>query len=191
VTLLVVGLTVFLGTHLIGALAPAWRERVRARIGAGAWRAIYSVVSLLALAAIIKGFTQARANPVILYIPPEWLRHVTLLLMLPVFPLLFAAYLPGRIKTTMKHPMLVAVKLWAFAHLLANGMLADVVLFGAFLAWAVIDRISLKRRPPQAPPSAPAGRWNDAIAIVLGVALYALTVMWLHYQLFGVSPLGG
>jgi uncharacterized membrane protein len=109
--------------------------------------------------------------------------------MLPVFPLLLAAYLPGRIKTAMKHPMLVAVKCWAFAHLLANGLLADVLLFGGFLAWAVIERISLKRRP-QAIRTAPAGRFNDLIAVVVGLALYAFFIGWAHVRLFGVSPLG-
>jgi len=115
---------------------------------------------------------------------------VAVILMLPVFPLFIAAYLPGRIKTAAKHPMLAAVKFWAFAHLLANGTLADVLLFGGFLAWAVVDRISLKRRStPQAPPSAPPGRWNDAIAVVLGLAIYALLIGWAHARLFGVSPL--
>jgi uncharacterized membrane protein len=103
------------------------------------------------------GFGLARRSPVVLYVPPYWLRHVTFLFMLPVFPLLFAAYLPGRIRTATKHPMLAAVKFWAFAHLLANGMLADVLLFGGFLAWAVLDRISLKRRP-QTIVTAPPGR---------------------------------
>jgi uncharacterized membrane protein len=109
--------------------------------------------------------------------------------MLPVFPLLIAAYLPGRIKSAAKHPMLASVKFWALAHLLANGLLADVVLFGAFLAWAVADRISLKRRAPRALPTAPAGRWNDAIAVVLGLAIYGLLIGWGHLRLFGVSPL--
>ena len=110
--------------------------------------------------------------------------------MLPVFPLIFAAYLPGRIKTAMQHPMLAAVKCWAFAHLLSTGMLADVFLFGAFLLWAVCDRISLKRRPPQAIRTAPPGRFNDAIAVVAGLATYALFLGWAHVRLFGVSPLG-
>jgi uncharacterized membrane protein len=110
--------------------------------------------------------------------------------MLPVFPLIFAAYLPGRIKAVMKHPMLAAVKLWAFAHLLSNGTLADVLLFGGFLAWAVLDRISLKRRPAQAPRTAPARPFNDLIAVVLGLAVYALFIGWAHRWLIGVSPLG-
>src|SRR5882672_6937680 len=123
------------------------------------------------------------------YTPPHWMRHATLLFMLPVFPLILAAYLPGRIKSATKHPMLAAVKFWAFGHLLANGLLADVLLFGAFLAWAVVDRISLKRRP-QTIKTAPPGRFNDAVAVVLGLALYALFIGWAHFRLFGVSPLG-
>jgi uncharacterized membrane protein len=110
--------------------------------------------------------------------------------MLPVFPLLLAAYLPGRIKTAMKHPMLAAVKFWAFAHLLSNGFVADVLLFGAFLVWAICDRISLKRRPPQTIRTAPQRRFNDLIAVVAGLALYAIFIFWAHARLFGVSPLG-
>jgi uncharacterized membrane protein len=149
----------------------------------------YSLLSLAGLLLIIKGFALARAAPVVVYLPPHWLRDVARLLMLPVFPLLFAAYLPGRIQRTLKHPMLVAVKCWALAHLLANGMAADLLLFGSFLAWAVIDRISLKRRPARAVPGLPASAANDAIAVVLGLAVYALVVMWAHLRLFGVSPL--
>ena len=117
------------------------------------------------------------------------MRHITLLLMVPVFPLLLAAYLPGRIKTAMKHPMLAAVKIWALAHLLANGSLADVVLFGTFLVWAIADRISLKRRAQQI-ATAPPGRFNDLIAILAGLALYVVFILWAHFWLFSVSPIG-
>jgi uncharacterized membrane protein len=110
--------------------------------------------------------------------------------MLPVFPLLIATYLPGRIRTVAQHPMLAAVKFWALAHLLANGMLADLILFGSLLAWAVLDRISLKRRAPRPVPAAPAKPWNDVLAVVLGLAVYAGFVMNWHYRLFGVSPFG-
>jgi uncharacterized membrane protein len=109
--------------------------------------------------------------------------------MLPVFPMLLAAYLPGRIKTALKHPMLAAVKLWAFAHLIANGMLADVLLFGGFLVWAVADRVSMKRRPVRVIRTAPPSGFNDLIAVVAGLALYAVFVVWLHARWFGVSPL--
>jgi uncharacterized membrane protein len=188
-SLLIVGLIIFLGIHSVAIFAPGLRERVRSRLGEGPWKGLYSLISLLGFALIIYGFGLARQSPVVLYTPPQWLRHLTILIMLPVFPLLIAAYLPGRIKTAAKHPMLAAVKFWAFAHLLANGMLADVLLFGGFLAWAVLDRISLKQRP-QNLRMAPPGRFNDAIAIIAGLALYALFIGWAHARLFGVSPLG-
>ena len=188
-SLLIVGLIIFLGIHSVAIFAPGLRERVRSRLGEGPWKGLYSLISLLGFALIIYGFGLARQSPVVLYTPPQRLRHLTFLIMLPVFPLLIAAYLPGRIKTAAKHPMLAAVKFWAFAHLLANGMLADVLLFGGFLAWAVLDRISLKQRP-QNLRMAPPGRFNDAIAIIAGLALYALFIGWAHARLFGVSPLG-
>jgi uncharacterized membrane protein len=137
---------------------------------------------------ILYGFHLARQAPVALYSPPAWTRHVAFLLMLPVFPLISAAYLPGRIKTVMQHPMLAAVKFWALAHLISNGMLADVLLFGSFLVWAIFDRISFKRRAPQAIRTVPPGRFNDLIAVIVGIALYVLFVMWAHVRLFGVSP---
>jgi uncharacterized membrane protein len=125
----------------------------------------------------------------VLYVPPVWLRHVALLLLIFVFPLLFAAYLPGRIKTATKHPLLAATKIWAFAHLLANGTLADVILFGSFLVWAVADRISMTHREQRPIPQAPPSKANDAIAIVLGLGVYVAFVLWLHSWLFGVSPI--
>ncbi|HUY84607.1 MAG TPA: NnrU family protein [Steroidobacteraceae bacterium] len=190
-TTLVLGLCVFFGMHSIAIVAPDWRDRMRGRLGERTWKGLYALISLAGLVLIVHGFALTRAAPVVLYTPPPWMRHVTFLLMLPVFPLLIAAYLPGRIKAASKHPMLAAVKFWAFAHLLMNGRLADVLLFGGFLAWAVADRISLKRRPAAlALRTAPPGRWNDAIAIVVGLALYVFFVGWAHRWLFGVSPLG-
>ena len=186
--LLILGLAVFLGVHSIAIVAPKFRDAARSRIGEGGWKAVYGLASLGGFVLICYGFGLARQAPVVLYVPPRWLRHLALLLMLPVFPLLFAVYLPGRIKAAAKHPMLAAVKFWGFAHLLANGNLADVLLFGGFLAWAVFDRISLKGRP--SPPRSGAGRSsNDVVAVVLGLATYALFVLWAHRLLFGVSPL--
>jgi uncharacterized membrane protein len=188
--LLIVGLVLFLGVHSVAIVAPALRDRTIHRLGEGAWKGSYALVSLVGFVLICYGFGLARQASVILYSPPTWLRYVALILMLPVFPLLIATYLPGRIKTAAKHPMLAAVKFWAFAHLLANGLLADVLLFGGFLAWAVVDRISLKRRSaPQVPRAAPRGPWNDVIAVVLGLAAYALMIGWGHVRLFGVSSL--
>jgi uncharacterized membrane protein len=185
----IAGLILFFGTHSIAIVAPYWRDRAVARIGAGLWRSLYSLVSVLSLVLIIYGFGLTRTAPVIWYTPAAWTHGVARVLMLPVFPLLLAAYFPGRIQAAAKHPMLAAIKLWAFAHLLANGTAADVLLFGGFLAWAVIDRISLKQRPPRAVPGARPSKWNDAIVVVAGLALYFLFVAWAHVRLFGVSPL--
>jgi uncharacterized membrane protein len=190
-SLLIVGLVLFLGVHSVAIVSPSFRARAIQRVGEGAWKGMYALISLVGFVLICYGFGLARQAPVVLYSPPTWLRHVAFLVMLPVFPLVLAAYLPGRIKAAAKHPMLAAVKLWAFAHLLANGSLADVLLFGGFLAWAVADRISVKRRSmPQVLRTAPRGPWNDAIAVVLGLAIYALLIGWAHVRLFGVSPLG-
>jgi uncharacterized membrane protein len=190
-SVLIAGLVLFLGVHSIAIVAPGLRSQAFVRLGEGGWKGAYGIASLIGLALIVYGFGLARAAPVILYVPPIWVRHVALLLMVPVFPLLLAAYLPGRIKSAAKHPMLAAVKFWALAHLLANGRLADVALFGAFLAWAVADRISLKRRAPQPLRTAPPGRWNDPIAVVFGLAIYVFFVTWAHLRLFGLSPLAG
>src|SRR5450631_3412866 len=188
--LLVMGLVIFLGIHSVAIFAPQLRARVCVRLGESLWKGIYAMVSLIGFVLIVYGFGLARQPPLVIYTPPHWMRYVTILFMLPVFPLLLAAYLPGRIKTAAKHPMLAAVKFWAFGHLLVNGTLADVLLFGGFLAWAVADRISLKRRAPQAIKTAPATPLNDLIAIVWGVALYVVFIGWAHVRLFGVAPLG-
>jgi uncharacterized membrane protein len=188
-TLLILGLLMFLGMHSVSIAAPAWRDAQVARLGEGPWKGIYSLVSIAGFALLIYGYGVARQTPVVLYTPPAGLRHLALVLMVPVFVLLLATYLPGRIKTAVKHPTLVAVKLWAVAHLMANGTLADVLLFGGFLAWAVADRKSVKRRPQRPLPGAPPRPVNDAIAVVAGLAIYALFVLWAHRRLFGVSPL--
>jgi uncharacterized membrane protein len=186
---LIAGLVIFLGVHSVAIAAPNARARAVQNWGDGAWKAAYGVLSLVGFALIVYGFGLARQSPVQLYTPAHWMRHLAFLFMLPVFPLLFAAYLPGRIKAAMKHPMLAAVKFWAFAHLLANGTAADVLLFGGFLAWAVADRISLKHRNQVLKTAAP-GKFNDPIAVVLGLACYALFIGWAHVRLFNVSPLG-
>jgi len=188
VTTLILGLLIFLGTHSVSILAPAWRDATAARLGPMAWRTAYSLASILGFLLIIRGYAAARLDPVVIYQPPVFLRHVAALLMLPVFPLLLATYLPGRIKAATKHPMLAATKAWALAHLLANGMLADVVLFGGFLAWAIADRISAGKRPARPLPGAPPAKFNDLIAIVGGLAVYAVFVAWAHARLFGVAP---
>jgi len=186
---LILGLVLFLGMHSITIVAPAWREHAVARLGLVGWQAVYSAVSLLGFALLIWGYGLARAQPVPVYVPPLWTSHLVLLLMLPVFPLLLATYLPGRIKTAVQHPMLAAVKLWAFAHLLANGQVHDLVLFGAFLAWAVASGISVKHRGPLPVPGAPPGKVNDLVAVIGGLLLYGAFIGGVHAWLIGVSPL--
>ncbi|MBU7575143.1 MAG: NnrU family protein [Hydrogenophaga sp.] len=194
-TWLIVGLVLFLGVHSVSIVSPQGRHALAGRMGEGGYKGAYALVSFVGLALIVWGYSLARQAPVLLYTPPTGLRHLALLLMLPVFVLLFAAYLPGRIQRVAKHPMLLAVKCWALAHLLANGTLADVLLFGGFLAWAVADRISVKRRAAagllRSPPALPGSTANDAIALVGGLAVYLLFVYWAHAWLFGVRPMGG
>ncbi len=187
---LLLGLVVFFAAHSVSIVNEPWRNRVAAKMGEGPWKGVYSLASLAGFALVVWGYGLARQDPVVLYLPPAWLRHLAMLLLVPVFPLLLAAYLPGRIQSAARHPMLLATKLWAVAHLAANGMLADVVLFGAFLAWAVVDRISMKRRTPRPVPHAPASKVNDLIAVIAGLGLYVAFVLWLHAWLIGVSPIG-
>jgi uncharacterized membrane protein len=185
---LIAGLVIFLGAHSVSIVAPNLRNRMALSLGPVGWQVVYSLVSIAGFVLIVNGYAEARLDPVVVYSPPVWTRHLASLLMLPVFVLLLAAYLPGRIRTATKHPMLTATKLWAFAHLLANGMLHDLLLFGAFLAWAVADRISLKRRTPRPTPALPASKLNDAIAVAGGLALYVVFAMWLHARWIGVPP---
>ena len=196
---LVLGLVLFLGVHSVAIVSPEGRNRLAAQLGDNAWKGLYSLVSAVGLGLIVWGYGLARENPVLLYSLPGGFRHLAALLLLPVFVLLLAAYLQGRIQRAAKHPMLLAVKLWALAHLLAQsvtgGSLADVLLFGGFLLWAVADRISLKRRAQvgalRTVPALPASASNDLIAVVGGLALYGVTVMWGHAFFFGVRPFGG
>jgi uncharacterized membrane protein len=189
-TVLILGLILFLGTHSVSIVAPAWRDAMYDRLGEPKWKGPYSLISIVGFVLIIVGFGMARQNPVVLYAPPTWTRHLAMLLLVPVFPLLIASKLPGRIKTATKHPMLLATKIWAFAHLLVAGRLGDVVLFGAILAWAVADRISFKHRTVRAMPLAKPSPYNDAIAVVGGLVAYVLFLIWGHRWLIGVSPLG-
>jgi len=187
VTTLLSGLVIFLGVHSISIVAPQWRDRMAQTLGLRAWQAIYAIVALIGLVLIVRGYGTARQTPDVLYVSPQWLKDVTVGLMILFFPLLLAAYLPGKIRATLRNnPMLVATKLWAAAHLLANGTVADVVLFGGFLLWAAADRVSLKFRTPRAVPTLPATPWNDAIAVVGGLALYFAFIAGVHLALIGV-----
>jgi len=185
-SMLVLGLVIFFIPHSVSIFNSPWRDQMAEKIGEWPWKGVYSVVSIVGFMLIIWGYAEARQSPVILYIPPTWLRHVAMVLLIPVFVLLLAAYMPGRIKTATRHPMLLATKIWALAHLLTNGMLADVVLFGSFLIWAVADRISMKHRTARIIPGALASKANDVIAVVLGLGLYAAFVFWLHTRLIGM-----
>jgi uncharacterized membrane protein len=183
-TLLVLGIAIFLGIHLLPTV-PGLRDRLAARLGANGYRALVSLLSLAGLALLVYGF--AKAPLIEIWTPPPFTRWVAIVLMWPAFVFLAAAYLPGEIKARLKHPFLVAVKTWALAHLIANGDLASIILFGAFLAYAVYDRIALKGRRPTALIAArgPGTRRNDLLALALGTALYLAFLLWLHPLLIG------
>ncbi len=187
--ILIAGVVLFFAVHSISIVADPWRDRIAARLGVPLWQGIYSLLSLAGLALIVWGYGMARHGSMLLYTPPAWGGDATLLLMLPVFPLLFATYLPGRIKAMVQHPMLLATLLWAAGHLLAIGTLAGLLLFGPFLVWAVVDLLSMERRVERPLRTAPPGRFNDLIAVVAGLAVYAVFLLWLHPWLFGGSPL--
>ncbi len=190
-SLLILGLVLFLGIHSIRIVAEPARNGLVSSMGLWPYKGVYSLIALLGLVLIVIGYGQARLDPVLLYQPPAFLRHVNMLLMLIVFPALLAAYFPGRIQSALKHPMLIAVKAWALGHLLVNGMAHDVLLFGGFLVWAVADRISIKRRTaPGSAPQLPATALNDLIVVVGGLGLYLAFAFWLHPILFGVSVMG-
>jgi uncharacterized membrane protein len=185
--LLLLGLALFIGVHLVTTMTDL-RASAIARFGAGGYKGLYSLVSAAGLALIIVGYAQAPVSPV--WYPPTWTRHLTFLIMLPVFPLLVAANLPGRLKTVIGHPMLLAVKLWAIAHLLTKGTLAAMVLMGALLAWAIFDLISVKRRERAGLVKVATGPVrNDLIAIVIGLIVYLAMIVWGHAALIGVPVL--
>jgi uncharacterized membrane protein len=190
-TILILGLLIFLGIHSIRIVAEPARQGMVEKMGEWGYKGVYSVIALVGFVLIIHGYGQARLQPVVLYQLPTGVRHLGLLLLLPVFPALLAAYFPGRISDMLKHPMLVAVKAWAIAHLLANGTVADVLLFGGFLAWAVVDRISVGRRTGSGSGAQlPRTAFNDVIVIVGGLGLYVAFVVWLHPLLIGVPAIG-
>jgi uncharacterized membrane protein len=189
---LVIGLIVFFAIHLVPANIEL-RNGLVGRFGETGYKAIFGVLSLVGLVLIVLGFHKLQIHPgknPQLWVPPTWTRHIAIALMLPAMIALVAAYIPSHIHTALKHPMLVAIKIWALAHLLANGDLAALVLFGSFLAFAVYDRISVKRRHAMGPLGAKTGPWrNDAIVVVVGTGLYLAILLWLHQLIIGVSPL--
>jgi uncharacterized membrane protein len=189
-TVLILGLIVFLGVHSIRIVADDWRSAQLKRLGEGAWKGLYSVLSIVGFGLIVWGFGLAQQQPVVLWVAPTAMRHVAALLTLIAFVLIVAAYVPrNAIKSRLHHPMLLGVKTWALAHLLANGRLADLLLFGAFLAWAVVCFIAAQKRDRAAAAHYPEGTAGaTAITVVAGVALWALFAFWLHGLLIGVRP---
>lgn len=194
--LLVLGLVLFLGTHAF-TMARGPRKQAVDRLGENGYKIAYSLASLVGITLVSIGWgNYVAAGQIPVWYPPFWLGHLALLLTIPALILFVATYLPGHIKAKAKHPMLAGVKIWALAHLLANGDLGSILLFGGFLAWGVAARISLKRRPvsPLAPAQALAAApsaTNDIIAVVVGLAAWAAIVFWFHPVVIGVAVMPG
>jgi len=188
---MILGLVLFLGAHTLPAQRK-WRRRAIAALGEGGYKIVYALVSLLGIALIVWGFAHYRATGwVDIWNPPKAFKHITVALMLPAVILVVAAYIRGHIYTALKHPMLAGVKLWAAAHLLANGDLGSIILFGSFLGWAVFDRISLKRRSDAGAPAIPVGGWgNDLIAVAVGIIAYLALAFAFHPVVIGVPVMG-
>ncbi len=189
---LIFGLAVFLGVHSVRIFADGWRSQTIARIGVQSWKAWYSLASVLGFALIIWGFGLARAQPVQLWSPPPAMRHVASLLTLVSFILLAGAYVPGNgLKARLHHPMVLAVKVWALAHLLANGNVAHVLLFGALLVWAALDYSAARRRDRESRAVyAPGNTTATLMAVVVGAFAWTVFAVWLHGWLIGVRPIG-
>jgi len=190
VLLLLIGLVLFIGIHMLPT-RPELRREFAGRLGEQSYKGVFSIVALIGFALIVYGYHKVQMNPgknPVLWYPPAWGRHVTMALMLPVFPLLIASYLPGRIAAAVRHPMVTAIKFWALAHLFVRGDLGSLVLFLGFMGWAIYDRISLKRRVAGAVESAKAEPIsNDIVAVVGGLVLYAIFAKWGHAALIGVN----
>jgi len=191
-SLLILGLIVFLGAHSVRIFADSWRAAQIARIGERPWKGLYSLVSVAGFVLLIWGYGRARGATVVLWQPPFWTHYLAALFVLIAFVLVAAAYVRGtHIKSALHHPMILGVKSWAFGHLIANGTLAGVVLFGSFLVWAIVDFAASRRRDRVAGTVYPAGTAaGDAIAIAIGVAAWAVFTFYLHERWIGVRPLG-
>jgi len=189
-TILILGLVIFLGAHSVRIVAEDWRTAQRARLGEQAWKGLYSLVSLVGFVLVIWGFALARHAPVVLWTPPISMRYATAVLMVISFVLLAAAYVPRNgIKARLHHPMLLGVKVWAFAHLLADGTLAGVVLFGCFLLWAICCFRSSRLRDRARQEAYPAGTTGGTVAAVAaGMVAWIVFAFWLHGVLIGVRP---
>ena len=188
--LLILGLIVFFGPHSARIVADPWRSAQIGRIGPGAWKGLYSLISIAGLTMIVIGYGAARKSPIVLFTPPTWTHGVAAVLTLAAFVLLVASLVPGtRIKAVVGHPMVLGVKVWALAHLIANGTLADLLLFGSFLAWAIFDFRASRQRDRRAKityPSGPISR--DVIVIGIGLVAWFVFAFWLHVWMIGVQP---
>jgi uncharacterized membrane protein len=188
--ILIIGLIVFLGAHSVRLFADDWRGRQIARLDLNGWKGLYSLVSIVGFVLLVWGFGLARQHPLLLYAPPAWLRHLNALFTLVAFILIIAAYVPrNHLKAAIGHPMLAGVKAWALGHLLATGMLHDVVLFGAFLLWAITDFAASRRRDRRTGTVYASGTSaGDAATIIIGIAAWVVFAFWLHPLLIGVEP---
>lgn len=191
-TLLILGLVLFFGVHSTRIVADDWRSTTIARVGEKPFKGIYSLLSIVGFVLLVIGYGAARQTPVVLYTPPLWTRHVAALLTIPAFVLVVAAYVRGNaIKGIVGHPMVAGVALWAVAHLLANGTLADVLLFGGFLAWSALSFTAARRRDRAAGVTYPGGPVSrTAITVAVGLVAWALFAFVLHRPLIGVAPFG-
>jgi uncharacterized membrane protein len=190
--LLIVGLIVFLGLHSVRIVAGDWRARQMGRVGEGPWKGVYSLLSIAGFVLLIWGFGEARLHPVPLYTPLPALRHANALFTLIAFVLVTAAYVPrNHLKAKFGHPMFAGVKIWALGHLLATGMLHDVVLFGAFLIWAIAGFVVSRRRDRRTGVTYPAGTpAGDLLTLAIAAAIWTVFAFWLHARWIGVSPFG-
>jgi uncharacterized membrane protein len=190
--LLIVGLVIFLGVHSVRIFADDWRTAQIAKVGPKVWKSSYALLSLIGFVLIVYGYGLARQSPVVLYSTPAWTRQSAALLTLASFILIAAAYVPEtRIRARVGHPMVAGVKVWAFAHLLANGTLADVILFGSILIWAIFDYIAALRRDIAANVGYVIGPVSrDVMAVLIGAVAWAVFTFWLHEWLIGTRPLG-
>jgi uncharacterized membrane protein len=189
-SLLIIGLIIFLGSHSCRIFAEPWRNHMIDRLGEVKWKGLCAIISLIGLVLIVIGYGQARQMPVVLWQPPIYLAHIAILLNLVAFIFLAAsASTNNAIRLKLKHPMILGVKVWALAHLLANGTLVDLILFGSFLLWAVLDFRSARKRPIHMQEKVVVSSKATIIVIITGVVVWAVFIFGLHQYLIGVSPL--
>ncbi len=191
-SLMILGLILFLGPHSVRIVAEGWRTQMRTRLGGNGWKGLYSVLALVGFVLICYGYAAARQQPVVLWGGATWTRHLAALLTLPAFVLLAASQVPGNaIKAKLKHPMVLSVKLWAFSHLLANNTVADLVLFGSFLIWAALSFRAARQRDRTLQVAYPPGRLVPTlVTVVLGLGVWAGFAFWAHGAWIGVRPFG-